>query len=313
MNPASVCEFDIAVIGGGIAGLAATAQCAERGAAVVCINDSTIPGGLVANIGELDSFPAAAPLSGAALADGMLKNCKTLGADFVNAAAVSLSHSDQSAAITTDQGIFSAKAVILASGARLRQLGIPGETEFAGRGVSQCDWCDGGFFRDESVFVIGGGDAAFQAALHLAVLCKSVTIVVRAPTMRARRSYVQQAADNERIAFLWDTVAERIIGTDRVERIALRNVAEDKVEEHPAAGIFVFVGTVPNSDFLPPGIERDAAGFVVTDSDYRTSLSRIFAVGGVRTGYRGQLITACGEGAAAAAAAVEELQRRELL
>lgn len=313
MNPTSAREFDIAVIGGGIAGLAATAQCAERGAAVVCINDSPIPGGLVANIGKLDSFPAPAPLSGAALADGMLENCKALGANFVNAAVASLSHSDQRTAITTDQAIFSAKAVILASGASLRQLGIPGEAELAGRGVSQCDWCDGGFFRGESVFVIGGGDAAFQAALHLAVLCKSVTIVVRAPTMRARRSYVQQAADNERIAFLWDTVAERIIGTDRVERIALRNLADGSAEEHPAAGVFVFAGTVPNSAFLPPGIERDAAGFVVTDSDFRTSLSGIFAAGGVRSGYRGQLVTACGEGAAAAAAAVEELQRRELL
>lgn len=312
MNPASLREFDIVVIGGGIAGLAATAQCAERGASVVCINDSSIPGGLVANIGKLDAFPAPAPLSGTALADGMLENCKALGADFVNAAVASLAHSDQSTTITTDQGIFSAKAVILASGARLRQLGIPGEAEFAGRGVSQCDWCDGGFFRDESVFVIGGGDAAFQATLHLAALCKSVTIVVRAPTMRARRSYVQQAADNERIAFLWDTVAERIIGSDRVERIALRNVADGSAEEHPAAGVFVFAGTVPNSDFLPPGIERDVAGFVVTDSDFRTALSGIFAVGGVRSGYRGQLITACGEGAAAAAAAVEELQRREL-
>ena len=313
MNPASVREFDIAVIGGGIAGLAATAQCAERGAAVACINDSSIPGGLVANIGKLDSYPALAPLSGAALADGMMQTCKALGAEFVNAAVTSLAHSDQGSAIATDQGNFRAKAVILATGARLRQLGIPGEAEFAGRGVSQCDWCDGGFFRDEAVFVIGGGDAAFQAALHLAVLCKSVTLVVRSPTIRARRSYVQQAADNERIAFLWDTVAERIIGAERVERIALRNLAEGKAEEHPAAGVFVFAGTVPHSAFLPAGIACDASGFIVTDTDFNTSLSGVLAAGAVRSGYRGQLVTACGEGAAAAAAAVEQLQRRELL
>jgi thioredoxin reductase (NADPH) len=167
-------------------------------------------------------------------------------------------------------------------------------------------------FKNEPVFVIGGGDAAFQAAQHLAGLCESVTLVMRGPTMRARRCYVQSAANNERIVFHWDTVVERIVGTDRVEGVVLRNVAEDRVEEHPAAGVFVFVGAEPNSEFLPAEIERDASGFVVTNADYRTSLPGIFAVGGVRSGYRGQLVSACGEGAAAAAAAVEELQAREL-
>jgi thioredoxin reductase (NADPH) len=313
MNSASVREFDIAVIGGGLSGLTAAAQCAERGAAVVCINESSIPGGLVANIGNLDGYPAPTPMSGAALADSMIENCKALDVSFSNAAVTSLTHSNSKTAITTDRGDIAAKVVIVASGARLRQLGIPGEAELAGRGVSQCNWCDGGFFKNEPVFVIGGGDAAFQAALHLAGLCESVTIVIRSPTMRARRSYVQSAANNERIAFHWDTVVERIVGTDRVEGIVLRNVAEDSVEQHPAAGVFVFVGTEPNSEFLPPEIERDAYGFVVTNADYRTSLGGIFAVGGVRSGYRGPLISACGEGAAAAAAAVEELQRREAL
>ena len=313
MNSASVDEFDIAVIGGGVSGLTAAAQCAERGAAVICIDAGAIPGGLIANIGKLDGYPAPNPMSGAALADSMIENCKALDVSLSNAAVTSLTHSNSNTTIATDQGNIAAKVIIVASGARLRQLGIPGEAELAGRGVSQCNWCDGGFFKNESVFVIGGGDAAFQAAQHLAGLCESVTIVMRGPTMRARRGYVQSAANNERIAFHWDTVVERIVGTDRVEGVVLRNVAEDSVEEHPAAGVFVFIGTVPNSEFLPPAIERDASGFVVTNADYRTSLPGIFAVGGVRSGYRGQLISACGEGAAAAAAAVEELQRRELL
>lgn len=312
MNSASIHEFDIAVIGGGVAGLTAAAQCAERGAAVVCIDESAIPGGLVANIGRLDGYPSPSPLSGAALADCMIANCKALDVSISNAAVIALSHSERNTAIKTDQGEIVAKVVIVASGARLRRLGIPGETELAGRGVSQCDWCDGGFFKNESVFVIGGGDAAFQAALHLAELCASVAIVIRSPSMRARRSYVQAAADNERIVFHWDTVAECIVGTDRVEGVVLRNVAENSVKQHPAAGVFVFVGVKPNSEFLPPEIERDTSGFVVTNADYCTSLPGIFAIGGVRSGYRGSLVSACGEGAAAAVAAVNELQRREM-
>lgn len=313
MKSARISEFDIAVIGGGVSGLTAAAQCAERGAIVICINKGALPGGLIANIGKLDGYPAPNPMSGAALGDSLIESCKTLDVSFSNAAVTSLTHTNSKTTITTDQGNIAAKVVIVASGARLRQLGIPGEAEMAGRGVSQCNWCDGGFFKNESVFVVGGGDAAFQAAQHLAGLCKSVTIVIRGRTMRARSRHVQSTVNNERIAFHWNTVVERIVGTDHVEGVVLRNVAEDSVIEHPAAGVFVFIGTEPNSEFLPPEIERDASGFVVTNSDYCTSLPGIFAVGGVRRGYRGQLVSACGEGAAAAAAAVEEILQRELV
>jgi thioredoxin reductase (NADPH) len=313
MNSASVHECDIAIIGGGVSGLSAAAQCAERGATVICIDENSMPGGVIANIGKLDGYPGPNPMAGASLAVNMIESCKALDVTFLNAAVASLMHSASKTAVVTDQGTIVAKIVIVASGARLRQLGIPGEAELAGRGVSQCNWCDGGFFRNESVVVVGGGDAAFQAALHLSSICESVTIVMRGSDIRARRAYVLQAGDNERISFYWDTVVDRICGVDGVKSVVLRNLGEDRVEELPVTGVFIFAGTEPNAGFLPPEIERDETGLVITNGDYRTSVPGIYAVGGVRSGYRGALMSACGEGAAAAAAAVEEMQRREMM
>ena len=306
-------EFDIAVIGAGVSGLSAAWQCAERGASVICIDAGGVPGGLIANVGKLDGFPSVTPLSGAALADSMVQACQALDVSFLTAVVSSLAHTDSKTILSTDQGAIGAKAVIVASGSRLLQLGVPGETEFAGRGVSQCDWCDGGFFKNESVLVVGGGDAAFQAALHLAQVCASVTIVMRSSTIKARRAYVKSAADNARIAFAWDTVVERINGTDRVETVVLNHLAESCKEVHPTSGVFVFIGTAPNSEFLPAEVERDRSHLIVTDANYRTTLAGLYAIGGVRSGYRGQLLSACGEGAAAAAASMNDLETREMM
>ncbi len=313
MNPARIRECDIAVVGGGISGMTASVHAAERGASVVCIETSALPGGLVANVGLLGGYPAPSTLSGAALADGLMQRCKSLGVALLNGTVTALMPAKDGANAMTEHWKIAAKLVIIASGARLRRVGVPGEAELMGRGVSQCDWCDGGLFRNESVFVVGGGDAALQAALHLAQLCRSVSLIVRGPGLRARHSYLQSAADNERIAFHWETVVERITGADHVEALVLRNLADGSIVEHPTPGVFVFVGVEPNSQFLPPEIDLDSAGFIKTDGDGRTSVPGIYAIGGVRSGYRGQLVSAIGEGAAAAAAAVEELQRRELL
>lgn len=313
MATAAVRQCDVAVVGAGVSGLAAAAQCAERGASVVCIEEAGMSGGLIANIGKLDGFPAPGPLSGAALIDSMLQMCKASEVTLLNAKVSGLAAVGNHFTLTTDQGTVVAKRVVVASGARLRLLGVPGETELAGRGVSQCNWCDGGFFRNESVVVVGGGDAAFQAALHLADFCASVTIVMRSSAVRARRSYVLAAADNQRIAFHWDMVVERIIGVERVEGVLLNNLAEGGKEEHPAAGVFVFIGTEPNSGFLPPQVARDACGRVTTNADYQSSLAGVYAIGGVRSDYRGQVMSACGEGSAAAAAVIEDLKRHELL
>jgi thioredoxin reductase (NADPH) len=306
MNPSSQ-TYDIAVIGAGLAGLNAALQCAERGATVACIEQAPLGGGLIANVGRIDSFPTGGAQTGAALVDALGERCRQLEVRMLNAEVTALADAGRHRRLATSAGDILAQRVIVAAGARLRRLGVPGEAEFAGRGVSQCDWCDGGFFRNEPVVVVGGGDAAFQAALHLAQLCESVTVVMRG-AIRARRSYVQQAGDNERIAFLWDTSVEAIEGTDKVQAVLLRDQAEGTTYRHATAGVFVFAGTEPNTAFLPPAVQLDAAQRVVTDAELRTSLAGVLAAGAVRAGYRGSAASACGEGATAAAVAMEELE-----
>lgn len=304
--------YDIAVIGAGLSGLSAAFQCAERGASVVCIEQAPLPGGLIANVGRVDSFPAGGAQTGAALVDALGERCRQLEVRMLNAEVTALRDAGRHRQITTSAGDILGQRVIVAAGARLRQLGVPGEAEFAGRGVSQCDWCDGGFFRKESVVVVGGGDSAFQAALHLAELCESVTLAMRGSSIRARRSYVQQAGDNERIAFLWDTTVEAIEGEGKVQAVLLHDHVEGSQSRHPTAGVFIFVGTEPNTAFLPPEVQLDEAGRVVTDAEFRTSLGGVLAVGAVRAGYRGAAVSACGEGAAAAAVAIEDLEKLAL-
>jgi thioredoxin reductase (NADPH) len=299
MNAAGRIDVDIAVIGDGVAGLTAAAQCAERGASVALIGAGPLPGGLVANLGRLDGFPV--DISGASLADGTLARCLALGVQRIDGAVVGLEATRDGALLQLADRAASAKKVIVATGARLRRLGVPGEAELFGRGVSQCDWCDGGFFRDQPVLVIGGGDSAFQAALHLAHQCESVTLVIRGASMRARRSYVEAVASNERISFRWETRVEKILGSDGVTGALLRDVATGALEEQPAAGIFVFVGIEPNSEFLPPHVVRDEGQRVVTDAGYLTGMAGVYAVGAVRSGFRGDVLGACGEAAAAAA------------
>jgi thioredoxin reductase (NADPH) len=298
-------DVDICVIGAGATGLSAAIECAERGAQVTCIEQSGMPGGLMANVGRIDGMAALPESSGAELAQRLGERCRELGVRMVEADVSAVARKGAGYALTTSEGAFGSPIVLVASGARLKRLGVPGEAEFAGRGVSQCDWCDGGFFRNEEVLVIGGGDAAFQAALHLADVCAGVTLVLRSATIRARRAYVLAASENPRISFLWETAVEAIEGDDRVRQVRLRDLAENRVFEQTAQGVFVFVGLEANTGFLPEDVKRDAAGRLVTDADFQTSVAGIFAAGAVRSGYRGQLVSACGEGASAGAAAVE--------
>lgn len=304
-------SFDVAVIGAGAAGLCAAVHCAERGAEVISIERAPLAGGLVANLGAIDGLPIEGSLSGAAFAQTLAERCEARGVERRQAEVLSISSAAAGCVLSTDRGEIRARAVIVASGASLRRLGVPGEQDLAGRGVSQCDWCDGGFFRGEAVMVVGGGDAAFQAALHLARLCASVTIVMRGTTIRAQRHYVQAAADDARIEFLWDTTIARINGTDKVESVTLRDHAQGSVSERPISGVFVFAGLEPNVGFMPPEVPRDPAGRLLTDAQYRTAMPRVFAIGAVRSGHHGQIVSACGEGAAVAAEVIAQLGRED--
>ena len=266
-------SFDIAVIGGGIAGLTAAHHAALAGVSVAHFIADGMPGGLVMNVGALDGWPAAGAVGGAELAAGLLGRNEELGVSLVpsridkveGAAAKTLSGPD---------GTWRAKQVIVATGASLRTLDAPGAERLAGRGVSQCAWCDGGLYRDAEVVVAGGGDAALSEAIHLAEFARSVTIVTRGEMFRARRSYVSRVADDERFKLRWASEIVEVLGDKGVEGVRVRDNEAGNEEVVACNGLFVFVGLAPNAGLLPADVARDERGFVVTDADLRDGHTR---------------------------------------
>ena len=188
----------------------------------------------------------------------------------------------------------------MATGASLRTLDAPGAERLAGRGVSQCAWCDGGLYRDAEVVVAGGGDAALSEAIHLAEFARSVTIVTRGEMFRARRSYVSRVADDERFQLRWASEIVEVLGDKGVEGVRVRDNEAGSEEVVACNGLFVFVGLAPNAGLLPADVARDERGFVVTDASFETASPGVFAVGAVRSGYGGRLTQAVAEATTAA-------------
>jgi thioredoxin reductase (NADPH) len=299
-------DFDIVVIGGGVAGLTAAHHARLLGADVLCL-EAALHGGLVINVGALDGYPAAAPTSGAMLATILMGENVDLGVEFRDEAVTALADTNGLKTVTTAAATYKAQRVIVATGARLKKLGVAGEDAFTGRGVSQCAFCDAGFFTDQDVAVIGGGDAALQEALHLAETCRTVTVVHRGSRLRARRHYVARAADHPAFRFRWNSVIEEITGGDGVEGVRLKDQGTGAVEDLAVAGVFVFVGLAPNTDGLPATLSRDPAGAVLIDAAFETAMPGVFAVGAVRAGHGGRLTQTVGDATTAAEAAVRDL------
>ena len=297
-------DYDAAVIGGGIAGLSAAVQAGSRGAEVCLVEAEPMHGGLVFNVGALDDYPSPQALSGAALAEHLLARARAGGARSLEGRVRSIVSVGGGFAIETEAGArIGARSAIVATGARLRRLGVPGEAELEGRGVSRCDWCDAGFFRGQPVAVVGGGDAAMQAALHLAKTSSTVTVIVRGAEARARRSYLERAADESRIEFLWDTRVVEIVGADRVEALRLESDDPSAPARLECAGVFVFAGLEACTDAVTATAARDGAGRLQTGADLQTTVPGLFAAGAVRSGHPGGLAAAIGDGSVAAAGA----------
>lgn len=292
-------SFDIAVIGGGFAGLTAAHHAALAGVSVVHFVEDGLPGGLVMNVGVLDSWPAAGPMGGAELAAALLGQNETLGVTLVPSRIDSVAGGTVKT-LSGPDGRWRARQVIVATGASLRTLDVPGADRLAGRGVSQCAWCDGGLYRDAEVVVAGGGDAALSEAIHLGQFARAVTVVTRGEMFRARRSYVSRIADDERFRLRWATEIAEVLGGDFVEGVRVRDRETGDEEVIACSGLFVFVGLGPNAVLLGPEVARDTDGFLVTDAGFETPMPGVFAVGAVRAGYGGRLTQAVAEATTAA-------------
>ncbi|MFO1188254.1 MAG: FAD-dependent oxidoreductase [Alphaproteobacteria bacterium] len=298
-------KCDLLVVGGGIAGLTAAYHGALQGLNVIGL-EGNLYGGLVANVEAIAGYPAINSPSGTGLAMAVMEAAGAAGAKIRQETATSLLLAGSRKTVETEKGRIQAERVIIATGARLRTLGVPGESELAFKGVSQCATCDGGLFKGEDVVVVGGGDAALQEALVLTRYCRSITMVVRGP-VRGRRAYVKQVSGNEKIGFRWGTTIEAILGTDQVEGVRLKIAAENRTEDLPCKGVFVFVGVEPATAWLPDSIVRDGSGALTVDEHLQTSAKGIYAVGAARAGYRGQIVNAASDGAVAAMAAAASM------
>lgn len=294
-------RYDVIVIGEGVSGLTAAGALAAGGLKVATI-EAQLFGGLVINVNELDPVPAGKPGAGAELAAEMMQANGDAGVESLAEEVTELHDNGELKTVVTASGSHSARRVIIASGARLKRLGVPGEAEFEGRGVSQCADCDGPMYQGEEVIVVGGGDSALQEALVLASYCRQVTLVHRGSALQGAPHFQQQVQASEKISIVWNATVDAILGTRMVERVRIRQ-GDGKLEERACAGVFAYVGLEPNTAFLPPEIARDAAGFVQTGESLQTTLPSIWAVGAVRSGFGGTLTDADADARKAAAAA----------
>lgn len=301
----STTTFDVIVIGEGIAGLTAAHALGKHGLSAATF-EQQIFGGLVLNVNELDPAPPGGEAGGAAFAAEMTQANADAGVTSIQEPVTTLAAADGGFNVTTGGGSYRARQVIIASGASLKLLGVPGETEFEGRGVSKCADCDGPMFQNETVAVIGGGDSALQEAQVLTHYCGKVVLIHRGMAFSAQQRFIDQIQGNDKIETRFGTTVEAILGGQMVEKLRIKNGAGS--EEIPCAGVFAYIGLKPNSDFLPTDVKRDANGFVSTGDALETSVSGLWAVGAVRSGCGGSLDDAMADAKRAADAVAARLK-----
>ncbi|MCX5834598.1 MAG: thioredoxin-disulfide reductase [Deltaproteobacteria bacterium] len=307
--------FDVVIIGGGPAGLTAGIYAARADLKTLCIEGGSTASQI--SVTDLvENYPGIEAIGGFELADRMRNQAGHFGVQFASGDVVTIEKArigdvDGWHVKTTGDG-FTALAVIIATGANWRKLGVTGEEAFIGKGVSFCATCDGPFYRDREVVVVGGGDTAVQEALYLTRFAKKVTLVHRRDRLRAAGILRDRAMTNEKIQFAWNAVVSEILGDQSVKGVRLRNVRDPgDVREISADGIFIFIGLIPNTKFLEGIVDLDPQGYVVADSHMQTSAKGIFACGDCIRKLLRQVVTACGDGATAAVAAqhyVEDLK-----
>ena len=295
------------IIGAGPAGLTAGLYASRAGWQAGCL-ERLAPGGQAALTARVENYPGfEEPVSGFELCRKMEAQARQFGAQIVQDEAVSLTPGGGRVAVKTAGGQFDAGAVIVASGARPRELGVPGERELRGKGVSYCATCDGPFFRDQAVAVIGGGDSALEEAVFLARLCSRVYLVHRRREFRGVKVLADRALDEKKIVPVLGSVVTRIAGTESVEAVEVRSVETGAADRLEVTGVFLYVGLLPNSEFLAGQVARDDAGYIITDEEMLTSVPGVFAAGDVRKKSLRQISTAVGDGATAAVSAARYL------
>lgn len=292
--------YDIAIIGAGPAGLTASVY-ARRAGYSVAVFEMGMPGGQAATTDLVENFPGYPQgIAGAELGMKFYEHAMAFEAEFIFEQVLRLDVDGDVKKIITNNGLeekeYEARAIILATGAHPRTLGVPNEDKFRGHGVSYCGTCDGFFFRGKDVAVVGGGDVAVEDAIYLANMCNSVTVFHRRDELRANKRSQEAAFANDKIRFVWDTVVESFGGGEQLETVVTKNVKTGEEKTWNFDGCFIFVGYDPNKDVYPENLKVDERGYIITDEYMATNIPGVYAIGDVRKKVVRQVSTAVGDG-----------------
>ncbi len=305
--------YDLVIVGGGPGGLTAGIY-GKRAALKTLLIEKGAPGGQVMLSGEVENWPGTQKVSGHELSQSFLDHALSYGlelrADTVESIEPGL---DVHTVKLSDKSQVRAFAVILGTGGSPRKLGIPGEDDYYGRGVSYCAVCDGFFFRGKTVVVVGGGDSACEEALYLAKLCNKVFLVHRRDALRASMILQKRVMKEKNITLVWDTVLTAILADDQgVDRVSTKSTKTGEESELEAEGVFIFIGFEPNNQLVPIGVSMDAGGFVITDPRCGTDIPGLYVIGDLRQKYAKQIVTAAGDGCTAALAAAHYVETKKI-
>lgn len=299
--------IDIAIIGGGPSGLTAGIYGGRAGLNTV-VFEKTFSGGQMAFTNEIENYPGIEKIAGSELGILMENQAKKFDVDIKNEEIKSIKKNDNIFELETSSGVYEAKTVILSMGASPRTLGIESETRLRGMGVSYCATCDGSFYKGMDVAVIGGGNTAFEDAIYLSRICNKVYLIHRRDEFRADDILQKEAKGIENIEIIVNSVVDDIIGKFEVDAVKVKNVKNDEIREIPVSGVFVAVGTIPNSGLVKDVVKLDDYGYIMTDKNMKTSVDGIYAIGDIRDTVLRQVVTACADGAVATMSAQQYIR-----
>ena len=303
-------NYDVLIVGGGVAGMTAGMYAARYGLRTGIV-ERMMGGASIINIEKIENFPGFPEgISGAELGPAVQEQAMNAGADFIMGETAKIAKDGDYRVVYSDAGQMRAKAVIIAAGSTLRQLGIPGEEEFLGRGVSQCATCDGPLYMNQVVAVVGGGDSAADEAVTLTEYAERVLLVHRRDQLRAHQTLVDRVGSNRKIEVVWNTVIEEVLGSDTVSGLRLRNVVTNMENVIELSGLFVYVGLEPNSGLVEGLLKTDNAGHIPVNISMETDVPGVYAVGDLRQHSNSQLVSAAGDGATAAVAAFKYISTK---
>lgn len=300
--------FDVIILGSGPAGFSAAIY-ASRGNLKTAILDINMFGGQPSNYLEIENYPGFSLIGGFELMEKFEEHADKFGVEkFPMVEIENINLINEVKEIETTDTIFKAKSIIIATGAQAKKLNIPGEKEFKGRGVSYCAICDGAFYKDKTLAVIGGGNSAIEEAIYLTKFAKKVYIIHRRDELRADKIYQQKAFNNEKIEFILSHSPKEILGTNTVEKILLEDLKTNQIKELQVDGVFPYIGFTPNTEYFNGQIKQNQQGFIETDTNMQTSINGVFAAGDVRNTPLRQVITAASDGAVAACSSIKYIE-----